>query len=92
MKQDKLESLIESSLNTASGLVIALTLTTFFNMVDNPILYLGDGMTALEVILWTGLMTVVSVTRSYSWRRFFNASLNVAVHKFVSKLFNKGQL
>lgn len=58
-------------LNTFSGLIISLILTALLNAWENPVVYLGDGLTGLEVFLWTGLMTIVSILRSYCWRRFF---------------------
>lgn len=85
MKQSKLESLIEAALNTASGFVIAVTLTAIFSYVDNSILFLGDGLTPHEIVLWTILMTAVSVIRSYVWRRVFANE----VHKFVHNLLKR---
>lgn len=65
--QTKLQSLLESCLNIGSGFVISLIVWSYLvvpvwglqvNMVDN-----------LNI---TALFTVVSVIRSYVWRRFFN--------------------
>lgn len=65
--QTKLQSLLESCLNIGSGFVISLIVWSYLvvpvwglqvNMVDN-----------LNI---TALFTVVSVVRSYVWRRIFN--------------------
>lgn len=85
IRQTKLESIIESTLNTLSGMAIALLLTCLFNYFPNSILYLGDGLTGKEVVGWTTLMTVVSVARSYIWRRFFNAQIHKQIHEVISK-------
>lgn len=88
-RQSKVESLIEAGLNTASGLVIALVLTAFFQKYDNPILFLGDGLSNVEIFLWTGIMTAVSIARSYIWRRLFANEAHKFAHKFSQKLLNK---
>lgn len=63
-------------LNTFSGVVIGLVLTTIFNSLPNPVVYLGDGLTTAEIFIWTGVMTIVSILRSYCWRRFFASKLH----------------
>lgn len=85
IKQTKLESLIESAVNTGSGLALAMILTAFFQHYKTPFLYLGDGLTNKEIIVWTFLMTGVSILRSYVWRRFFANEL----HKKVKELMRK---
>lgn len=85
MKQSKKESLAESCINTASGFVLGVLITVFFTYVDTGILYLGDKMDPHEIIVWTSIMTIVSVLRSYLWRRFFNAEIHRLMHRFFTK-------
>lgn len=72
--QSKLESLVEASLNTASGFIVALIV---WRWIVAPVFGLPVGWDTNLAI--TGIFTVVSVARSYLWRRFFNAS----VHRLV---------
>lgn len=91
IKQSKLESFVEACLNTASGFIIAMILTTFFSYVDNPILFLGDGLSPHEIVLWTLIMTVVSVLRSYFWRRVFANEVHKLVHIIIDGVLKKGK-
>ena len=80
MKQSKLESGIEVFFNYASGFIIAWMTYAYIVM---PVVWLKNSP------FWvTVLFTVVSVIRSYLWRRFFNAELHKVIHKSVGKLFN----
>lgn len=74
MKQSKMESLVEASLNTASGFVVSLFVWQF---IAAPLF--GYHVTWADNVLLTTLFTVVSVLRSYIWRRFFNRGLNRAI-------------
>lgn len=79
MKQSKLESLIEASLNTASGFVVSLIVWQFLvaPMFGLPVNWaMNFGITII--------FTVVSILRSYIWRRFFNAGLNRLVMRWVN--------
>src|SRR5690606_30452860 len=67
MSQSRAESLLEASLNTASGFVVSLVVWHFVAAAYEIPMPLS---TNLEI---TGIFTVVSVARSYAWRRFFNA-------------------
>lgn len=74
MSQTKLESFIETCINTAIGFLVALaSQLVVFPMVgiDVPI------STNLEVGAW---FTVISVARGYVIRRWFNARLKAAAH------------
>ena len=79
MNQTKLESIIEVFCNYASGFIVAY-LTYAFIVMPNP--WLKD-----SPFLVTMLFAVVSVIRSFLWRRFFNAGLHKAVHKIVTKYY-----
>ncbi|WP_338924323.1 hypothetical protein V0M98_32440 (plasmid) [Pseudomonas silesiensis] len=68
--QSKLESLIETCINTAIGFVVALlsqlVIFPLVGIVDVPF------STNLEIGAW---FTVISVARGYAVRRWFNARL-----------------
>jgi hypothetical protein len=79
MKQTKLESLVEAVLNTASGFVVSLIV---WRWIVAPAFDLPVGWDTNLAI--TGIFTVVSILRSYIWRRFFNAGINRAVMRWLS--------
>jgi len=60
--QNKKSSMVEVGLNTASGFVVSFAITSF-------LLPYMVGIGAFSV---TCIFTVVSLIRSYFWRRFFN--------------------
>lgn len=66
MKQSKLESLVESVVNTCVGLVITIIVYPIINYS------LDIKMSAAQVSLSTLLFTIVSVIRGFAIRRFFN--------------------
>ena len=73
--QTKLESWIEITLNTGSGFVLSYLI---YRSVVFPYML---KMSAAEQAWWvTWLFTVVSLIRSYVWRRFFNAGTHKLVH------------
>lgn len=77
MKQSRLESFIEAALNTASGFIVAFFV---WQWIVVPLFGLP---VSLALNFWiTSIFTVVSVIRSYLWRRFFNARLNVLVMRW----------
>lgn len=78
MKQSRLESLIEASLNTASGFVVSLFVWQF---IAAPLF--GYRVTWADNVLLTALFTGVSVVRSYVWRRFFNAGINRRIRAWL---------
>lgn len=70
--QTRLTSFIEASLNTLSGFIISYGL----GLLVYP--WFGLSVT-LEQNFWiVVIFTVVSVARSYVWRRLFNASVDTA--------------
>ena len=80
MKQSRIESGIEIFFNYLSGFVLAY-LTYRFIIMPNE--------TLMGMPFWvTTIFTVISVARSYFWRRFFNAGLHKIVHKIVGNFFN----
>lgn len=64
--QSKRMSLLEASLNTASGFIVSLIVWHWVCQWFGIPMPLGRN---LEI---TGIFTVVSVARSYVWRRAFN--------------------
>lgn len=66
MAQTKLQSLFESSANTASGFLVSLLVSiALFPLMGIPV-------TFGENVLMTCVFTVSSIARSYLWRRYFN--------------------
>lgn len=78
--QTQLESLIEASLNTASGFVVSYI---FWVAVVVPLFRLD--ISHADNFIITGMFTVLSVGRSYLWRRFFNAG----AHNLVRNLLRR---
>lgn len=68
--QTRLTSFVEASLNTMSGFIISYGL--------GVLIYPWFGLSVtLEQNFWiVVIFTVVSVIRSYVWRRLFNASID----------------
>lgn len=65
--QSKLASFIEAILNTASGFVISMIVWQWLvaPLYDIPV-------TLSQNVGITAIFTVVSIARSYCWRRLFN--------------------
>lgn len=81
MNQTKLESAIEVFFNYLSGFIIAYMVYAFIIL---PSTWLKDSP------FWvTMIFTVVSIIRSFLWRRFFNAGLHKVVHKLVKNIVGK---
>ena len=80
MNQTKIGSLIESAFNIAIGYFVALlSQLLIFPMFGINI--------ALSDNLWIGAwFTVISLVRSYTIRRFFNAKLHSAAMAAASKI------
>jgi len=71
MKQSKKSSIVEISLNTGSGFIVSLVITTF----------LMPYMKTVGPFGITCIFTVVSLLRSYAWRRFFNNRIEKLVEQ-----------
>ena len=65
--QSRRHSIVESVVNTAMGLVVALLATAYVLPVFGVVLTLRDNFVA------TAIMTIISVVRTYMVRRMFNA-------------------
>ena len=68
-RQSRLESAVEAVCNIGSGFLVALVVW----QVIAP-LY-GYDITFADNVGLTSIFTVVSITRSYIWRRFFEARI-----------------
>lgn len=80
MSQSKIESLIETTINTTIGYLVALASQLIvFPMVgiDVPI------STNLEIGAW---FTVISVARGYVIRRWFNSRLKQAARRIAEEV------
>lgn len=66
MSQSRAGSFIEASLNTASGFVVSLIVWHFVAAAY------GIPMPLETNLQITAIFTVVSIARSYLWRRLFN--------------------
>jgi len=80
MKQTRLESFLESCVNTASGFIVSYV---FWVAVIVPVYDLP--VTHAQNFIITCMFTVLSVARSYLWRRFFNAGVHRAIHMGLTK-------
>lgn len=64
--QPKLHSLLEAILNTASGFIISFIVAT----ISFPLF--GFNSTPIQNFWLVSIFTIVSILRSYIWRRVFN--------------------
>lgn len=77
MSQSKLESFIETCINTAIGYVVALlSQLLVFPLVGIHVPF----STNLEIGAW---FTVISIVRGYVIRRWFNARLKAAAKRMA---------
>ena len=67
--QTRLSSLTESCLNTASGFVVSWLVWVYI-----VVPYWNLPVRAADNLAITGMFTVVSIARTYVWRRLFNRS------------------
>lgn len=75
--QTKRQSFIESCMNIFSGMIISFSISQLAH-VSAPYIqkYIYSGfiwnLSATSNIIMTVLLTVISIIRSYAWRRYFN--------------------
>jgi uncharacterized membrane protein len=67
--QSRLASLIEQTLNVASGFVISLVIWQLVGPAMGYAVSMGDNL------IITSIFTVVSIARGYLWRRYFNGRI-----------------
>lgn len=78
--QTKLESGIEVAANIGSGMILAWAL--WYWPLPQYFGVSASASTSLSIVI---LFTVVSVGRSYFWRRFFARRFHKVVHRWVSR-------
>jgi hypothetical protein len=83
MKQSKLESFVETCLNVSIGFCISF--------MAWPVVAEMHGLPygVSQALSITAIFTVLSVTRGYVVRRWFNAGLSSAAHQITLKLRRK---
>lgn len=80
MNQTRLESLIETCTNVATGFIVSYVFWTYF-LVD----WIKAGYVTIDDnFLITCMFTVLAVARGFVWRRFFNAGFHKFVHRWVT--------
>lgn len=79
--QTRLESALEVSTSVVFGFIISFVV---WQAVAAPVF--GYHVTLLDNFWLTSLFTVVSIMRQYVFRRFFNANIHKAIHKFILSL------
>ena len=77
MRQTRMESGIEAVCNVGSGFFVALLVWQF---IAAPIW--GYEVTLLDNLGLTTIFTVVSVVRSYVWRRFFERRIRDRIQRY----------
>jgi hypothetical protein len=82
--QTKLESALEAASSTAFGFVVSFVV---WQGIAAPLF--GYHVTLVDNFWLTSIFTIVSLARGYVFRRFFNAGLHKAIHKFVINLGKK---
>ena len=80
MIQSRWQSMWETVLNVFSGMLLGFAVSGVFHLLQEPIAnYLWSGfkweINSGSNVIVTCTLTVVSVARSYSWRRYFNKRL-----------------
>ena len=75
--QSKLHSFLETFLNILSGMIIAFVISQLAHVYESEIQrYVWNGFVwkvgATSNVVMTVVLTIVSMIRGYSWRRFFN--------------------
>ena len=79
MKQTRITSIIEVSLNVASGFILAMLVWIFIV----PLWYPRMAGPVTESFWITLTFTVVSVVRGYFWRRLFNNGVQVTLSRWI---------
>lgn len=80
--QSRLESLLEVSINIASGFIVSFLVWVFIVPIFWPEHASSYG-TAFGIVV---LFTVFSVIRSYVWRRLFEREVHKKIREFVRSL------
>lgn len=70
--QTKKGSIVEAGANILSGMIIAFVLTQLLVYLSPHISWLDVNISISSNGMLTIILTVVSVVRTYTWRRYFN--------------------
>lgn len=79
MKQSKLESFIETTLNISTGFILSFGVWKY---IVTPLIQNGY-MAITDSFNITMIFTVVSFLRSLAWRRFFATGFHKFLHKWL---------
>lgn len=80
MRQSKLETLFETTLNVGTGFIISWLVWMHVVPVFWP-----EHASGMTTAFWlTALFTVTSFARSYIWRRFFNDIGGKLYERFIA--------
>lgn len=79
LSQSRLESLIETNLNIATGFIVSLLVWEY---IAGP-LY-GIETSATQNLGIVSIFTISAIIRSYLWRRYFNARLHRRLEEWLS--------
>lgn len=82
--QTRIESIIESTINTASGFILSFAV---WQWLVAPMF--GFNLPVSDNFWITVIFTVVSVARSYVWRRFFNAGLHRVIRNYLRSEYGR---
>ena len=88
MKQTKIVSLIEVTVNVFTGFVVAMMVWQFVI----PVLFPRMAGPITENIVVTATFTVFSISRSYLWRRFFNRGFHYALVNWIGLVWGAKKL
>ena len=78
--QTRVVSFIEAVVNIGTGFLLSMVI---WQAIANPLF--GYDITLVENVGLTSIFTVVSITRSYLWRRFFANGLHMIVAKWATR-------
>lgn len=84
MQQTRLVSLIEATINTATGFMVSFALWPIAAYIT------GIEYTATQHWSVVAIFTASSVARSYVVRRFFNAELHLIAVNMATKINKRG--
>jgi len=83
MEQTKLESVLEKTMDLASGFIVA---ALAWKYALTPLIVNGYIHIDSPLII-TAIFTFISFWRGYFWRRLFNKGIHKRVHKLVRRIY-----
>jgi membrane protein implicated in regulation of membrane protease activity len=70
--QTKRQSMVETGVNIFSGMLISFLISQIAAIISNYTGWFTWNISTTANIGMTILLTIVSILRSYTWRRYFN--------------------